>query len=266
MKNFNFNRFKKVVARDFHNTYALFGMSMLIIMLLPLLFWLFAVAVQDDVVESFNRLNFIQLSVYITAAISSMKIYNSCNLVGKGNYFAMLPASLCEKFTSMMLYCFIVCPLAVFVGAFTVDTLLTLLPFGPYKEFLWQLPDWMLSSKGIFFPVYAMNFTGFVLIAMKVFATASLFMLANTIFKKNKFLKTILWLVIIFFVACLIFIPVMNHINWDQEWLYRIVKWLNVKSEAQLIRLFFWSQFLFDAVLTFVFSFITYRRLKKMQY
>ena len=132
MKNFEFNRFNKVVVRDFHNTYSLFGMSMLIIMMIPAFVWLMGLAVNDSVVEVWNRRNFISMAVYLTAAISSMKIYGSCNLVGKGNYFAMLPASLCEKFTSMVLYCFVVCPLVVFVGSIAVDTILTLLPFGSY--------------------------------------------------------------------------------------------------------------------------------------
>ena len=207
MKNFEFNRFSKVVVRDFHNTSSLFGLSLLILMLLPLLFWLFALAVQDDVVEVFNRRNFIQLAVFLTAAISSMKIYNSCNLIGKGNYFAMLPASLCEKFTSMLLYSFIVCPLLVFGGSVAVDTLLTAIPYGPYKDYLWQLPEWMT-------PIFTNNFGKFVLLSIKLFAVASLFMLANTIFKKNKFIKTVLWLALIGFVLILAIAPIMHHYDW----------------------------------------------------
>ena len=266
MKNFELNRFNKVVVRDFHNTYSLFGMSMLIIMLIPAFVWLMGLAVNDDVVEVWNRRNFIHLAVILTAAISSMKIYNSCNLVGKGNYFAMLPASLCEKFTSMALYCFVVCPLVVFVGSVTVDTILTLLPFGPYKDYLWQLPDWLREIKS--FGGYTTGFSGFVLKAMNIFSVAALFILANTIFKKNKFIKTILWLLLIVFALVLIIAPIMNHIDWPNhwDWIMKIAEWLKIKSEDQLMRLFFWSRFVFNVVVAFIFSFFTYRRLKKMQY
>ena len=267
MNKFNFNRFGKVVVRDFHNTYSLFGMSMLIIMLIPAFVWLMGLAVNDSVVEVFNRRNFIHLAVVLTAAISSMKIYNSCNLVGKGNYFAMLPASLCEKFTSMVLYCFVVCPLVVFVGSVAVDTILTLLPFGPYKEFLWQVPDWMKSMGDISY-VFATSFNGFVLMAFEIFSVASLFMLANTIFKKNKFIKTVLWLMLIMFALVLIIAPIMNHINWpdDWNWLVKMAEWLGIKSQETFMHFIYWSRLLGNAVVTFIFSFIAYRRLKKMQY
>lgn len=266
MKNFELNRFNKVVVRDFHNTYSLFGMSMLIIMLIPAFVWIMGLAVQDDVVEVWNRRSFISMAVYLTAAISSMKIYNSCNLVGKGNYFAMLPASLCEKFTSMVLYCFVVCPLVVFVGSVAVDTILTLLPFGPYKEFLWQVPDWMRNVNTLDGNISGFGY--FVLMAIKIFGVASLFMLANTIFKKNKFIKTILWLMVIAFALILIIAPIMNHIDWPNYWdlVIKIGEWLKIKSQEQLAHVFYWSQIFLDALLTFIFSFITYRRLKKMQY
>lgn len=265
MNKFNFNRFGKVFVRDFHNTYSLFGMSLLIIMLIPLIVWLFSLAVRDPMVAVWSRRNFIHLAVILTAAISSMKIFNSCNLVGKGNYFAMLPASLGEKFSSMMIYSMVVCPLVVFVGAVAVDTLLTALPFGSYKAYLWQTPEWMNYSIGFNF---ATSFKGCVLIVMKIITVASLFMLANTIFKKNKFIKTILWLALIGFLLILIIAPIMNHINWDEhwDWFVKIGEWLKIKSQEQLLRLFFWSQMALCAVLTFIFSFITYRRLKRMQY
>ncbi|MBO4308112.1 MAG: hypothetical protein J5848_07375 [Bacteroidales bacterium] len=265
MKNFELNRFKKVVVRDFHNTYSLFGMSMLIIMLIPAFVWLMGLAVNDDVVEVWNRRNFISLAVYITAAISSMKIYNSCNLVGKGNYFALLPASLCEKFTSMVLYSFVVCPLVVFAGSVAVDTILTLLPFGPYKEFLWQLPDWMKSIGDNTF-IFPTSIGGYVLSALNIFAVAALFMLANTIFKKNKFIKTILWLMLITFALVLIIAPIAGHFEWGWNWIDKLAEWFKDKTEEQIIRIYYWSHFVFNAVVIFFLSFFTYRRLKKMQY
>ncbi len=260
-----FDRFKKVVVRDFHNTCSLFGISMLIIMLVPAFVWLMGLAVQVDLLI---RRNFVELAVFLTAAISSMKIFGSCNLVGKGNYFAMLPASLCEKFTSMALYCFVVCPLVVFVGSVAVDTILTLLPFGPYKEFLWQVPDWM-NEIGDYSFQFATNFGGFVLVSMEIFAVASLFMLANTIFKKNKFIKTVLWLMLIAFVLIIIFFSIVSNVDWwidTPNWLVEIDQWFGFKSQESLFRFIFWCRLSGNALVTFIFSFIAYRRLKKMQY
>ena len=262
MNNFNLNRFKKVVVRDFNSTYSLFGLSMLITMLLPLFIWMLGLAFQDDVVETYNRENFIMIAVILTAAISSMKIYNSCNLTGKGNYFAMLPASLCEKFSSMILYCFIICPLVVFVGAYAVDTLLTLLPFGPYEDFLWQKPEWYEKLQELRLGA----FPSFFLSASDIIVISSMFMFANTIFKKNKFIKTILWIILICFVCVLIAAPIFRNLDWDLNWFRTLAKWFKDKEPQQILRIYFWTRLLFAIVVTSVFSFFTYRRLKKMQY
>ena len=178
----------------------------------------------------------------------------------------MLPASLCEKFTSMALYSFIVCPLVVFVGSTLVDIILTVLPFGPYKEYIWQAPDWLRQMNTL--GGYTTGFGAFVLLIFKIFAVSSLFMLANTIFKKNKFVKTILWLMIIVFALIIIIVPIMNHINWPEgwNWIIKIGKWLGVQSEEHLLRLFYWGRLLLFAAMTFIFSLVTYHRLKKMQY
>ena len=113
MNKFNFNRFGKVVVRDFHNTLSLYGMSMLIMVLVPSAMWLMGLVFgthgpDDGRFNIFGRHMVVVLMAYLTAMIAPLKIYNSCNLKGRGNYFAMLPATLGEKFCSMLLYCFIV--------------------------------------------------------------------------------------------------------------------------------------------------------------
>ena len=184
MNKFNFNRFGKVVVRDFHNACTLYGMSMLIMVLVPSAIWLIGLVfglnyADADGTDLVMRHMVVIIMAYLAAAIAPLKIYNSCNLRGKGNYFAMLPATLGEKFCSMLLYCFIVSPLAVFCGAYLVDTLLTLFPFGPNKDFLWNEPQW-LNSLG-----EEINFglPQIVLIfATQIFSYSAVFMFANTIF------------------------------------------------------------------------------------
>lgn len=264
MKNFEMKRFGKVVVRDLHSTYNLYGMSMLILMLLPLIIWLFALAFSIHDTPVVLRYNMIQFGVALTAAISSMKIYNSCNLSGKGNYFAMLPASLGEKFCSMMLYCFILTPLAVYVGSIAVDTLLSLLPFGPYHHnFIWQRGvDYFEFSDMISYG----SFRNAIVTFLSLTSTAALFMFTNTIFKKNKFIKTVLWLMLIFFVLVIILVPIMMHVEWKVEWLMWLQEHFGDITEEKMISIMFWGNAIFDLILTALFSFFTYRRLKKMQY
>jgi len=263
---FNFNRFGKVVVRDFHSAYQLYGLSLLIMMCLPAIIWLFAMAFGIDSADVFVRHNFIDFAVVLAAAISSMKIYNSCNLTGRGNYFAMLPATLGEKFWSMMLYCLVVSPLVVLVGAYAVDTLLAALPFGPFKDFLWER-DSVFDFAGGFIGI-ASGFRGFVMRTVKVFAVASVYMFANTIFKKNKFIKTVLWLLLIAFALVMIAAPIVNSIDWPEHknWFIRLGEWLGAKSKEQLYNIWYWGNLLVYLAVAALLSFFTYCRLKKMQY
>ena len=262
----NFNRFKKVVLSDFNSTIQLYGMSMLIMMCVPLCVWLFGLAFRISNIEFLARVSIMQFVVILAAAISSMKIYKSCNLPGQGNYFAMRPAALGEKFTSMLLYCFILTPLAVALGFFAVDTLLTLLPFGPYKTFIWHKPDWVqdLGEVGTaYINSSYFSFDAFVSTALKAISTAAIFMFTNTIFKKNKFVKTILWIALISFVVTIVMFPIITHVNWDFSWLKNL---FNDMTPQKFHNLVFWTTFTAYALVTLLFSFLSFRRLKKMQY
>ena len=263
MKKFSFDRFKKVVVRDFRNTYTLYGMSMLIIMLMPAAIWMFSIAFETGDVDSFFRLKLINFLVTLAASLSAMKIYRNCNISGKGNYFAMLPATLGEKFFSMLIYCFIVCPLAVFVGACAVDTLLSVLPFGHFNEYVWDYNELMEAvDSSIGFSL----FQRIVIRITKIFVVASLFMMTNTIFKKNKFIKTILWLMLIGFVASIVAAPILSNVTLKEEWLHKIIGWFEDMTKEKFMNIMFWLGIVFNILLSVVFSAITYRRLKKMQY
>lgn len=264
MNNFQFDRFKKVVSHDFQSTYNLYGMSMVIIMLMPLAIWLFALVTGIDSIPSEFRLGFINFLTLLTAAIAGFKIYGSCNLSGRGNYFALLPASLGEKFFSMMIYCFIVSPLAVFIGSCAIDTLLTLLPFGSFDEYIWNESSLKAMIREEAFGFNQIQNT--VLMILKVFGVASLFMFTNTIFKKNKFIKTVLWLMLISFVFSLILMPIVGNLDWNGKWVeYWLEKFENA-DQTLLENIIFWSQTVINLLFTALFSFLTWRRLKKMQY
>lgn len=265
MNNFSFSRFKNVVVRDFHLTYQLYGLSMLILMCVPVFLWLFGIAFKIDSIDVVPRTAILQFVIVLSAALSSTKIYKSCNLAGRGNYFAMLPASLGEKFCSMMLYCFIITPLAVFVGSYAIDTLLTLLPFGPYNNYLWYKPEWLEKFQDI----EAIYFDGrpgldaACSTALKAVTASSVFMFANTIFKKNKFIKTILWIMLISFVASIVLVPIVASLDLDPEWVANLFEnW----TREKFIHFVFWGLLLLQILVIVIFSFFTYRRLKKMQY
>ena len=188
---FDFNRFKKVFVRDFHATYSRFGLVILIIVIIPLVFWLLSLDLYSPNEYSYHnfylspvdRLMRLLGGVLLTVAIAPGIIYKSCNVKGRGNYFALLPASISEKYFSMLLYCCVVVPAVIIVGTLVLDTVLTVLPFVPYHDFIWQYG----SYDSYFGSIVWYNI-------VYLFLVASIFMFANTIFKRAKFVKTVLWL------------------------------------------------------------------------
>lgn len=258
---FDFNRFKKVLARDFHATYSRFGLGILIIVLLSIAAWLWGWVTMREISDlemsedyyveyytlmyNFHRLRYFILGVFVAVAIAPGIIYKSCNLKGRGNYFALLPASITEKYLSMFLYCSIAVPVVVVFGTLLLDTLLTLLPFGPYKAYFWQcynywfMDDWLIWA--ILVPIALL------------LLTSAVFMFTNTVFKRAKFIKTMLWLMLVGFV--LIIVLVLSADWW--------INWLPKFDEDIFIVIVF---IVLPLILAAVFQFLTYRRLKKMQY
>ena len=250
---FDFNRFKKVLARDYRATYSRFGLAALILSLLVVTVWIFYLVTgnpyyrlipdyytEQEWMDLFYRDNLdarfstILSGIAISFAIAPAIIYKSCNLKGRGNYYAMLPASHLEKYLSMLFYCCIVAPLAVLLGSFIVDTLLTLLPFGYFKYFIWNYYDLPhITTEDMLF------FIDF------LFLTASIFMFSNTLFKRAKFIKTVLWLMLIGFILLLTGI-----------------------AFSALFDLFvsFLPAFIILLVSSLILQIFTFRRLKKMQY
>ncbi len=237
---FDFNRFKKVFVRDFHATYSRFGLALLIIILIPFVFWLMQCELYSPDQYSYdislmNRIRRLMELLLLAVAIAPGIIYKSCNVKGRGNYFALLPASTYEKYLSMFLYCCVVVPAAIAVGILVLDTLLALLPIGPYHKFIWQVDDY-----------YDDFYVGLVWYIVYSFLAASIFMFTNTIFKRAKFVKTVLWLLLIGVVA-LIF-------SWPLQYLGDIL----YSAETAV-----WA---IPLIVAIVLQYFTYIRLKKMQY
>ena len=153
----------------------------------------------------------------------------------------MLPATSSEKFLSMVLYCSIVTPLFCGLGAWAVDSLLTLLPFGGFKEFVIPFEMDHLFHNLLF-------------AAMLFLTESALFMLGNMIFKKRKTGKTFAWILLILFVLTLI-------IQIDFIWNGLEYLIANIYGEA-----FYWFGIAFLTVLTTCLNLLTYRRIKNQKY
>ena len=276
---FDWQRFCLVVKKDFRNLWPLFGITMLILAVLPFAVWLFMlVANIDAAMPPDIRLIMIETVAMIAAFMAPSRLYRTWNLRNEGIYYAMLPASKLEKFCSALLFSLIICPLAVFLGSMALDLFLTLLPFGPWREWLWQgMMGFPFTMNLSFFENLAVANEGaemfryygplwIVACWTSYICSVLMFVFTSTIFKKHKVLQTFLWLYVIEFVLSVILIPVFFAIfsNTDLlEWLYDTF----VGNDPQrLFNWFFWGTIVLNIILTALFGWLSWRRLKKMPY
>ena len=177
-----------------------------------------------------------------------------------------------------LLFSLIVCPLAVYLGSMVLDMFLTALPFGPWQEWIWQgemgfpftfdmstLSEYAAAEEGAELFLH-LGWMWQVACWIGYISTVLMFLFTSTIFKKHKVLQTILWLYVIEFVLSVILIPVFIAIfsNTDlMEWLYDTF----ISDDPQVMfNWVFWGSIAFDVILTALFGWLSWRRLKKMAY
>ena len=191
----------------------------------------------------------------------------------------MLPVSKMEKYLSMLLFTIVVCPLLCFLGGMVLDYLLTLLPFGPYRKWLWQtdyLADALDAYRGFVSGAFP-NVDESTMMLVQVFTPwkvvlyallchlsyVSLFLFTNTIFKKHKVLQTLLWTWLISFVLNIILTPVMGAMMLSGNWLQ---EFLETADPVRSLNVAYWVATAWSIVLTTVFFWWASYRLKHMKY
>ena len=238
---FDLKRFNQVVAEDWRLYFRRFGITLTVWACLPIVLWITSLVFEFDL-DPDVRAGFIFAFIVATVMTVPANVYGKANLSREGVSFAMLPATSSEKFLSMVLYCSIVTPLFCGLGAWAVDSLLTLFPFGGFKAYV--IP-------------FKMDYLGHNLLfgAMLFFTESSLFMLGNMIFKKRKTGKTFAWILLILFVITLLIqIPFL----WDC--LDYVMEHIQNPEAA------YWCGIAFLLALTTCFNLLTYRRIKNQKY
>ena len=238
---FDLKRFGQVVAEDWKLYLRRFGVTLIVWASLPVLIWITSLVFEVEI-DPGARAGFIAAFIIATVMTVPAHMYGKANLSREGVSFAMLPATSSEKFLSMVLYCSIVTPLFCGLGAWAIDSLLTLLPFGGFKEFV--------------FP-FTMEYLGHNLLfaAMLFFTESSLFMLGNMIFKKRKTGKTFAWILLILFVLTLIV---------QIDFLWNSIEYITEHLTNPVAT--YWFAIGFLLVLTTWLNLITYRRIKNQKY
>lgn len=285
---FSWDRFQKVVCKDFRNIWSHAGTTLLIITLLPLAIWLLWWVITgfvDDYSPIVPELRCCMIwgVVTLAALVTPARLYRTCNLTNEGIYYAMLPASKLEKFLSMLLFSLIVCPLLCLGSSLLLDMLLTALPFGPYQTWLWQcdmlqaVAQEMIDNGGVINGTSAYYYAkwfwggGMVLVVLWVilngWVDVAIFLFTNTIFKRHKVLSTILWIWLISFALQLILTPLIGvwAVNTDFESLLNRFNLAEMDPIAAT-RTILWVCIALQAIPLAILVWWSGHRLKKMTY
>lgn len=205
---FNFNRFCKVVSLNVKRYVDQFGLTFLILCAMPIVLWLLTL-VFDFMMPCIARFGVAYVAVFLSAILVPAKAFGHINLQREGVSFAMLPASSLEKFLSIAILC-ILTPILVMACSYVVDSLLVLLPFGGFNDFisggfmktmedflngLMAGTDALDEANAIakmnvleMFDGLASSEEFYLFVSM--FFTVGLFLLGNSLFKTHKTAKT----------------------------------------------------------------------------
>lgn len=273
---FEWTRFCKVVRKDFNNMLHQ-NINLLSCVAAPAVLWLMTWMIDGFTQSPSSMPAEVRLAVIfgitcLTAFLAPGMLYKTINHPKEGIYFAMLPASKLEKYLSMLLYTIIICPLAVMCCSLVVDVVLTIFPFGPYKQFFWQLDyyskyiiwmEFQQSDAVKMLPILGQPAVWMLFAGSALLLNTSIFVFGGTIFKRHKFLLTILWRWIISFVFELVatpFIGTMMMSNWEG------LRNLIMENPARNFTIVVWGAIAMYLVLSGVLLWWSGHRLKKMTY
>ena len=247
---FDFKRFNKVLAYDWKRFIRNFGITLLVWISMPIMFWVTSLVFGFELpVEAREIIIFILVAITLMSAPS--RIYGKVNLPREGVGFAMMPAASLEKFFSMFLYCSLVTPAVTLVGSWLVDCLMTLLPFGGFKEIAMH-EDFLRN----------ISFGDFMMLAVALvtaaWAESSIFMFGNMLFKRRKAGKTFAWGLLIIFVTTM---TLQLFHFWEA-----FGTWVTNTSFRLEERFLPWLYSSFQFVIAVVFYALTYRKIKTQKY
>lgn len=124
---FQFDRFGKLIIRNFQRNPKSWIQSILIFCGIPLIFFLINLTDVEINVSLYHRTMFLSLLTNMAFIFAPFVLFYNFNHPKKGLSEIMLPASILEKYLVMQLTCIIIAPLSILVLYGGVDSLLALL-------------------------------------------------------------------------------------------------------------------------------------------
>ena len=143
---FDIHRFGKLLRHDvkrFAPSYSGFGAEMAGMLLFVPFMMLSQFFTGEDEGPGYRIIMAVSMSLFVASQIPLQLYAGVARKQKRGDiYFAMLPASKCEKYLSIALLSLVLAPLAMIVGNVAFDSLLTAVHMPFYHRYMWQSGIW----------------------------------------------------------------------------------------------------------------------------
>ena len=265
---FDIKRLGRLIKYEVTNYIPNFFKSLLIFSSVIAAVWIFSLTVDFDVCPH-SRAGLVMALFTLAIILSPFIVYKDMNNRKKGYIYAMIPASTLEKLLSMVVLCVIIVPLLTYAVLTATDLLLWLLSkagigtflhmefYNPFTAVKFVDDEYMLPH---IYPVFESIIYFVNLIAYTI--------MFNTIFRKNKVLKTILFNISMSF-AFVILTAVIVNITTPEFWedmFGGLVEWLDGKTDVELFGYVMTTVRCLTILMSMAFLSITYFRIKKVNY
>lgn len=154
-------------------------------------YWLSILIFDGGASSAASRASYLFIATFITMIIAPFNLYKSYNHPKKGIDYVLLPASVTEKYLSMLVNTVIISPFATFFAILFIDTILSTLSPSFFSDYAINS---VLHNGGIW-----ENFANALILQQGC-------IFGNFLFKKNKISKTILSGAFLYIVSAIIFI------------------------------------------------------------
>ena len=212
---FDIKRLWKLLQYEVVNYIPNFFKSLLIFASVIAAVWIFSLTVDFDILP-YSRVALVTVLFTLAIILSPFIVYKDINNRKKGYIYAMIPASTLEKLLSMIVLCIVIVPILTYAVLTATDLLLWLLTktgmgtfhyFELYNPFTDDIATVVIANNS--YPA-----VDTVLYFVNIIAYTIMF---NTIFRKNKVLKTILFNITMTF-ATVIFVAFIANITTPEFW------------------------------------------------
>ena len=267
---FDIKRLWKLMQYEAVNYIPNFFKSLLIFSSVIAATWIFSLTVDFNVLPD-GRDKLVAGLFMLAIILSPFIVYKDMNNRKKGYIYAMIPASTLEKLLSMIALCVVVVPVLTYAVLTTTDLLLwlfTKIGMGSFHEMVFYNPFTETFATEVYedgFLTYSLPLFDTVIYLMYTISYTIMF---NTIFRKNKVLRTILFNISLVF-ALVILTSVTISITSPEFWEgigRSLQSYFKDWTAEEGIRLVLNITRLLSIAFTALFLTIAYFRIKRVNY